>query len=149
MRLELVPDDTAKAIVTAHAPMGHAEFTKNDRGLRIVTESGATAAAIVFSDYRPHFGTVELSFVALHSCALSTQIVADLAAYAFGQLTCNRVCARTSSKNARARKLLRHIGFTPEGTSADFYGVGLHAETYRMLKREWEKLHGEPLKVAA
>ncbi len=147
MRLHLVPDDTCKAIVSRFAPMGFAEFGENDRGLAVRTEGGHLAFAIVFSDYRPHFGTVELSAVSLKSYALSTPIVAQLAGYAYGQLRCHRVWARTSYKNARAKALLKHVGFTREATHADFYGIGLHAETWRMLKREWDERHA--LKAAA
>ncbi len=147
MRLHLVPDDTCKAIVSRFAPMGHAEFGDNDRGLAVRTEGGHLVLAIVFSDYRPHFGTIELSAVALKSHALSSPVIAQLAGYCWGQLRVNRVWARTSFKNARAKALLKHIGFTREATHADFYGAGLHAETWRMLKREWDALH--ELKAAA
>lgn len=149
MRLELVPDDTAKALVSRMAPMGFAEFTDHDRGFRIVNGSGRTTAAAVFSDYRPHLASIEFSGIALCSHALSTRIVLQLGGYAFGQLRINRVFARTSEKNARAIKLLKHLGFTPEGTSADFYGVGLNARNYRMLKREWDERYPTLVKEAA
>lgn len=144
MTLTVVDDDRCKALVARCAPMGHSGFTANDHGLRIVTETGRTAAALVFSDYRPHWGTIEFSAIwrgdsAVESELLSTHIVRLIGAYAYEQLRIYRVWARTSSKNARAIALLRHIGFTPEGTSASFYGVGRHAETFRMLKPEWEK----------
>lgn len=144
MSLQIVPDDTAKALVARCAPMGHSGFTDNDRGLRIVTSSGRTAAALVFSDYRPHWGTIEFSAIwrsefPLQFAPLSTEIVSRIGEYAFRQLLVHRVWARTSSKNARAIALLRHIGFTPEGTSASFYGMGRNAENFRMLKPEWEK----------
>lgn len=132
----LVADDTAKALVSRLAPMRHADFSDNDRGLR-VKDGRRTVMAFVFSDYRPHFGTVEMSAVGLHSWALGTDIVAALADYAYRQLRCNRVWARTSSTNDRAKGLLKQFGFVREATHADYYGVGLHAETYRMLAREW------------
>lgn len=143
MRFDVVDDDRCKALVARCAPMGFSGFSDNDRGMRLLID-GRTAAALVFSDYRPHWGTIEFSAIwrpdfPLQFTALGTQIVAIVGRYAFEQLSLNRVWARTSSKNARARALLKHIGFTPEGTHADFYGVGLHAETHRMLKREWEK----------
>ncbi len=122
--------------------MGFAQFAEHDLGLAVRTESGHTAAAIVFSDYRPHFGTIELSAVALHFCPLSTGIVLQLGEWAFQQLRVNRVFARTSEKNARAIRLLKRIGFTLEGTSMDFYGVGRSARNYRMLKREWDVKYG-------
>lgn len=142
MTLRLVPDDTCRGLVARCAPMGHAEFCDKDRGFRVVTERGRTAAAIVFSDYRPHFASVELSAIGLECCASSPQIVVQLGWYVFGQLRINRVWARTSTKNDRAQRLLKHIGFTREATHADFYGRGLHAEVWRMLRREWERKYG-------
>ncbi len=140
-------DRVVREFVASRAPMGHAEFTDGDKGFAIVNSQNQMVAGIVFSDWRPHFGTLEISAVALNSFCISPQIVVALGDYAFGKLSANRVWARTASKNHRAAKLLKHIGFTSEGTAADFYGVNRHAETFRMLKREWTDRYS--LKAAA
>lgn len=149
MRRELVRDDSCLALIASRAPMGYAEFKEGDSGWRIVRSDGVTTAAAAFSGWQPHFGTVEFSGIALHSQALSTRIVVQLGAYAYGQLCCSRVWARTLVKNHRAINLLRHIGFTAEGTHADFYGVGMHAQTFRLLRREWDAKYGRPLEQIA
>lgn len=146
MTFDVVADDRCKALVARCAPLGDSGFTDNDRGIRI-SSGGKTAAALVFSDYRPARGSIELSAIwrpgfPLQFDLLSTEIVSQIGEYAFRQLRLNRVFARTSHKNARAIHLLERIGFTPEGTSADFYGMGHSARNYRMLKREWEAKYG-------
>lgn len=140
-------DRQIRDYVTSRAPEGFCQFTDGDRGFAIVDGSGRLRAGVVFSGWQPAFSSVELSAAAVSSQALSPQIVAALGDYAFGKLQANRVWARTSIKNTRAIRLLRHIGFTPEGIHADFFGPGRHAGTYRMLRREWEAKHG--LKEAA
>lgn len=139
MKLQLVEgfDQIVFDFVAARAPMGCAEFTERDKGFAVVRGDGGMVAGIVFSDWKPAFCSLELSVVALHSCFISPEIVATLGDYVFRKLPANRVWARTASKNSRAIKLLKHIGFTSEGTAADFYGVNRHAEVFRMLKREW------------
>lgn len=140
-------DRQVRDFVTAHAPEGCCLFTDGDRGFAVVREDGRLVAGVVFSGWQPAFSSVELSAVALSSHALSPGIVRQLGDYAFRQLLANRVWARTSIKNHRATKLLRHVGFTAEGINADFYGPGKHAGMYRMLRREWEQRYG--LKEAA
>ncbi len=132
--------------VSAHAPFPHCEFKEGDKGFAVV-RGGRMVAGAVFSDWKPSFATVELSAVAVSSFALSPQIVFALGQYAFEKLSANRVWARTSIKNIRAVRLLKHVGAVQEGIEADFYGPGEHAGMYRMLKREWAERH--QLKAAA
>ena len=135
--------------VAASAPFGYADFRPGDRGFAIVS-GDRLIAGVVFSLWQPAFSSVEFSGAAVSSYIASPGIVAALGHYAYRQLQANRVWARTATRNTRAIRILRHLGFTPEGTHVDFYGPGLHAGTYRMLKREWDRKYGQqPLKVAA
>lgn len=142
-------DRPVREFVASRAPMGHTFFSDGDKGFAIVNARNQMVAGIVFSDWRPAFFTVELSAVALNSFCLSPGIVSALGDYAFRKLNANRVWARTSSKNHRATRLLSNLGFTPEGTAADFYGVARHAVTFRMLKHEWIAKYGPLQKAAA
>lgn len=151
MKLEIVRghDKLVQDFVADRSPIERPLFLDGDRGFAVIRENGDMVAGVVFSDWKPALSSVEISAVAISSHALSPQIVSALGAYAFGQLSANRVWARTAVSNHRARKLLRHIGFTLEGAHADYYGVGRPAETYRMLKREWIPRYGNVLKAAA
>lgn len=128
--------------VAARSPIGTVEFSDKDRGFAIIGEGDRLLAGVVFSNWVPQFSSVEISGVALSSFALSPGIVLALGEYAYRKLHANRVWARTFHKNARAIRLLEHIGFTAEGVHADHYGPGRHAGTYRMLRREWDAKYG-------
>lgn len=147
MRLELLQghDATVAAFVAQHAPLEQPDFGDNFRALGILRHDGALIGGVVFSGYRPEFATVEMSGAFVSYYALSPRIVSAIGAYVFGKpLAINRLWARTALKNPRANKLLSHIGFTRESVSADHYGPGVHAVTWRLLKREWEAKHALP-----
>ncbi len=148
MRFELIrSDNDVLAFMVANAPMGCAEFKDGDSGWKVVRGDGVVTAVAAFSGWQPAFSSVEFSGIALRSHAVSIRIVLQLGRYAYEQLRVNRIWARTSTKNKRAKDLLEHIGFTREGTFVDFYGLGENAANYRLLRREWDEIHA--LKVAA
>lgn len=151
MRLELVEglDRIVRDFVSSRAPMGHAVFTDHDKGFAIVRADRKMVAGIVLSNWQPGFQSLELSVVAVNSCFVSPQIVTAIGEFVFGKLSVNRLTARTSSKNHRALKALKNLGFVPEGTSAHYYGVGKNAENFRMLKHEWVAKYGPLHREAA
>ncbi len=145
MMLSLLRDDaTVLPFMEANAPMGAAKFVVGqDSGWAVMRSDGVAAALIVLSDWKPCFASIEFSMIALKSHALSQNVVRQLGEYVFGHLGCNRVTARTSSRNWRARRILEHQGFRREGTFVDFYGPGSNADNYRLLKREWDEMHAQ------
>lgn len=140
-------DAEVATFVAALAPLERPVFAPGYSAIGVLDDRCRLIFGVVFSDYMPHWGTCQLSAAGISSFALSTGIVAALQGYAFRQLACTRVWARTSVKNRRAARLLKHIGFKPEGAAADYYGPGHAAENWRMLKREW--LQRCELKAAA
>lgn len=117
----------------------------------VLREDGAMIAGVVFSNHRPEFSTLELSAASVTSHAFSIGIVSALGDYAFRQLSANRVWARTSTANRRARAMLRGLGFTEEGVQACHYGPKSHAVIARLLRSEWErrKIRTEEVRRAA
>lgn len=106
----------------------------------VIGTSGSLIAGVVFSNWRaPPFSTVEMSAACVSSYAFSIGIVDALGDYVFRQLSANRVEARTSTDNKRARALLKALGFTEEGVNACYYGARRHAIVSRLLKSEWER----------
>ena len=134
--------------VSARAPFEHCEFKEGDKGFAVV-RAGKMVAGVVFSDWKPSFASVQVSIVAVSSVALSPQIVLALGRHPFETLLANRVWARTGIKNIRAIRLLEHLGAIREGIEADFYGPGLHAGMYRMLRREWNEKYAAALPARA
>lgn len=130
-------DELVAEFVAKLAPIERPVFPPGYRAFGVLNDRNALISGVVFSEYMPQFGTIQLSAASVSSFALSTDIVSSLFGYAFRQLACNRLWARTAVKNVRATRILKHLGFTFEGAMADAYGVGQAAGTYRMLKREW------------
>lgn len=139
-------DRDVAEFVARHAPIERPAFDMIGDGFRafgVLREDGALVAGVVFSDWKPAFGTVELSGAAVDPRALaSTRNLRVFGSYAFGQLDCFRVWARTATANVRARKWLRGIGFTEEGVSAHHFGKGKHAAILRVIRPEWERKWG-------
>ncbi len=150
MRLLEGHDADVALFVARFSPVERPVWEPGFRAFGVIRDDGALVAGVVFDQWRPQFSTLELSASAVSSHAFSPQIIRQLGEYAFGKLLSNRVWARTAANNHRATKLLRHIGFIPESVSADHYGVGQHAVTYRMLRREWIRRYGNlPIECAA
>lgn len=116
----------------------------------ILRMDGSLVGGVVFSEYKPQFGTMELSAAGVSSHLFDTRMVRELGAFAFGQLNTIRISARTCDSNERAKALLRGLGFKNEGVKVHFYGRGRHASDWRVIRPEWEKKWGGvPLQKAA
>lgn len=141
MKLALLEghDTTVAKFVADLAPLERPLFVDGDRAFGILRADGALIAGVVFSQWKPAFRTLELSAAAVSSFCLSTGIVLALGDYAFRQLNAFRISARTGASNDRAKKLLRHIGFTQEAVQGHYYGEGKHASCWRLIKPEWER----------
>jgi len=111
-------------------------------GVGVLRADGALIGGVVFSEYKPQFGTLEVSAAALSYLVFSPQMLVELGAHVFGQLEVFRISARTSDTNIRAKRLLKGLGFTNEAVKGHFYGKGKHASEWRVIRPEWEKKWG-------
>lgn len=144
-------DADVAAFVASHAPMERPIWGDKFRAFGVVNEAGRLIAGVVFSNWKPAFLTVEMSAACVSSYAFSIGIVNAVSDYVFRQLSANRVEARTSADNKRARAMLKALGFTEEGVSACYFGPRRHAVVARILKSEWEhrnRPHSEARKAA-
>ncbi len=147
----LIGHDAAVArFVAQFAPIERPKFEPPFWAFGILKEDGSLVAGAVFSDWKPDFRTLEFSGAAVSYYGLSTPIVAAIGGFVFGQLNAYRIFARTGTTNDRAKKLLRHLGFTQEAVQGHYYGEGKHASCWRLIKPEWErKWHPKRVQQAA
>lgn len=82
-------------------------------------ERDKVKGAVIFNDYY-RGGNVEITYVGAHS--FRKQQVSFMCKFAFQELGCSRVTARTRRGNALMRKLLPRFGFQYECTQKRFYG---------------------------
>lgn len=109
----------------------------------VVDETGQPMAGVVFHDYQPAYGTIQLSAAAVSPRWASRRLVASILRYPFGDLKVHKVWTATQHKNERALKFNRGVGFTQEGTLKDHFGVGVHAVICRMLAPDYEARYGK------
>lgn len=131
-------DQAVLEFVAARSTLERPEWRGVAAAIGILRGDGGLIGGVVFSDWRPNFATCELSVVGASSLLVSTQMVRELGAFAFGQLDCYRIFARTSVRNRRAELALKALGFKMEGTKVHHYGRGHHASDWRVIRPEWE-----------
>lgn len=105
-------------------------------GLCIMNDENTPYGVVVFNDFTG--ANVEMTGVG-RGC-WSPRVIRDLARYAFGQLGCRRVTARTAVSNEKAIKALTRLGFKREGIARQWFDgedavlFGLLRDEQRILK---------------
>lgn len=100
-------------------------------------------AGMVYHDYQPDFGTVQLSMAATSPVWARRENIVALLDYPFNQLDCFKVWTLTPIDNERALKVNRHVGFTQEAVLAHQFGRKRHGIVMRMLRPDFTRLYGE------
>ena len=96
------------------------------------------AGGVVFNNYQPEYGGIEISFVARSPKCLTKNIICGIFAYPFDQLRVKRVTAVTPRKAASARRFLEKFGFKREGVLRRGFGND-DAIIYGLLEKEWRR----------
>lgn len=108
-------------------------------------------AGIVFHNWSPETGVIEISAAAESPLWARPAILTELLEYPFDRLRCRMVLGRCSEHNTRARKLWRAFGAT-ETAIPDLRGDGV-AEIVKTLKAsDWTRsrlYHGKAEKPKA
>jgi RimJ/RimL family protein N-acetyltransferase len=111
-----------------------------------VVRGDALAAAVVFHDWQPQAGTVQLSCAAETPRWATRQVIGAVLGAAFaGRLgaPARKVWTAIPSSNARAIRFNRGIGLTQEAVLRQHFARGVHAVICSILDREWRKKYGE------
>jgi len=75
-----------------------------------VIHSGRIVAGVVFHDWNPEAGVIELSAAATDPRWMTRKVINEVFGYAFGLLGCQMAVARTEASNSTVRKLWRGLG---------------------------------------
>ena len=100
-------------------------------------------AGVVYHDYQPEYGTIQLSMAAVNPMWARRENLRALLSYPFNQLGVFKAWIATASDNAHGLKTFEHIGFKREATLAHHFGMKRHAVICRMLRTEYDRLFGD------
>lgn len=112
-------------------------FDTNCRALGVQDKTGRLVGGVVYHNWEPHNGTIELSAGAITPRWLTRHIASQVLAYGFNTCGCQMLVARTSQKNERTRKLLRGLGFR-EQLIERLYGRSEHGILMTLTDTAWK-----------
>lgn len=86
-------------------------FSTESRAIGIQNRAGMLVGGVVYHNWTPHAGTIELSAGSLSAKWLTRRLIGQLLAYPFYACECQMLIGQTEKKNERDRKLMCGIGF--------------------------------------
>lgn len=107
MRLVWGAPEVAEVVADA---AGHAPHFGNHRTAAVYDMSGSLSAGLVFHDWQPLTGTMEISIVATNPKWATRGVLTELGAYCFQTAGCQMIVARTDESNQRVRRLWKALG---------------------------------------
>lgn len=99
---------------------------------------GEIVAALIFENYRPEDGTVEIGVASSSPRWLNRSVMAAMADFVFRQLGCQMAVCRTSEKNTEACRLMERAGFS-HVTIPRLRGRFEAENFYYLTDTAWEK----------
>lgn len=116
--------------------IGHGMDWGPCEAIGVVDKDDNLIGGVVFNNYQPQYGNIEVSFAAIRANWLTSHLVTGILRYAFDQLGCIRITSATPKRNRRARQFLQKFGFKHEGTIRRAYGND-DAIISGLLASEW------------
>ena len=104
-----------------------------------VTLDGELVAGVIYHDYRPQVGDIQLSVAASSPRWATRSIIRELLAYPFEQLSCRRITATVRGDNRRALRFDAGIGFVVEGRMRAYNTEGVDQVILGMMREEWRE----------
>jgi len=130
------------AWVAEHIPdVGQDGFSSPVTAIGVATDH--LIAGMVYHDYQPKFGTMQLSMAATSPMWARREIIHALLSYPFDQLGCQKIWTATALENVKALKVNEHVGFKREAILAHQFGRKRHAVIMRLLRPDYLRLYGE------
>lgn len=106
------------------------------KAIGVESSQGVLIGGVVYHNYMPAVGNIELSFAADTPRWLTRPIICGLLSYPFEQLQCQRVTGVTPRRATSARRFLDQFGFKREGCVRRGFGTD-HAIISGLLREEW------------
>jgi RimJ/RimL family protein N-acetyltransferase len=141
VRLLFGHDQVVSTWVARQIPHMASDFGPSS-AIGVTDESGQPMAGVVFHDYQPAYGTIQLSAAATSPRWATRRLVGAILRYPFVELGVHKVWTATQHQNERALKFNRGVGFIQEAMLYDHFGKGIHAIICRMLGKDYRRRYG-------
>ena len=106
-----------------------------------VAGNGKLLAGIVYHEYQPDHGTLQLSMAAESPMWARKETIAALLRYPFRQIGIYKLWTATPHDNEAALKVNSHIGFKREAILAHHFGRKRHGVICRLLMPDFIRLY--------
>lgn len=113
-------------------------------GLGVLDKENVLVAGVIFNDYWPIFGTMQVHLAADTPRWATRNVVREILSYAFLDANVDKVWGCTPSHLKRVLRFNAGIGFTQEAVLRHQYGKGRHCVVTSMMKEEFAKFYLEP-----
>ena len=107
-----------------------------------ITSQDRLIAGVVFHEYQPEYGTIQMSLAAISPMWARRKTIGDFLAYPFYQLGVYKVWTATPRDNEPALKVNEHAGFKREAVLAHHFGRKRHAVICRLLRPDYQRIYG-------
>lgn len=126
--------------------MAGSPFAPPFTAIGVADDAGAPLAGVVYSNYNPVAGVIEVSMAAASPRWARRGVIRALLHYPFKQLAVQKVFAVLPSTNTRALRFIEGIGFRREGVLARQFGhrPNVHAVIVRMFSEDYDTRYVQP-----
>lgn len=90
--------------------LGYSRGFEECQAIGFLDKEGKLVASIVYHNYSPEYGTIEMSAASTQRKWLTKARLSVIFGYPFDQIKCRMVIARHSEFNTRARRIWRSLG---------------------------------------
>ena len=121
----------------------------------VIDNDGRLVAGVVYNNWFPERGVIEMTAASLASGWLAPRFVAAFLAYPFDQCGCDVIVAQTMAGHREVRRWAKACG-ARGATVPNLGGLGVPLDVFTLARPDWERsrifrrLHGfEPESAAA
>ena len=139
MRLIWDMEDIALTWAAERIPYMHGRpFDEGARAGAFVNAEGKICGVVIFHDFQPDYGTIQVSAVATDPKWMhAARLWAELFDYAYKTCGVEKIWTLTPHTNKRALRFIKALGFTPEAILERQFGPHGHA----VFSAKWRDAH--------
>ena len=112
------------------------------QGIGVLDDTGRLMCGVVYNDYRPEYGTMQLSIASSNPMWARKETIIQLLAYPFIDLKIYKCWITIASDNLKSLSLTKHIGFKQEAILRHQFGKDRHAHFMKMSLKDFKRIYG-------